>query len=225
VTPEELRSRIFAELEAAGFRPAKSLPLPDLEQTTRPAREVAARLMALHALLAWVAIPEQRAATPALNSYMERNELRSWLTAEELAIVDLPRHDASEKHLNNIGWRLENMWPLAWVLGFQPAPDLGASLISDEVIQAMMSEFLPGLDADIAAMLTRSVARSSVEIVEMEYRFYCAHNAVRSAQLGSDTVPAGFHPIVHGGAVHERRHSLSWCIAPGVDWGDTDLST
>jgi len=181
--------------------------------------------MALHALLAWVAIPEQRAATPALNSYMERNELRSWLTAEELAIVDLPRHDASEKHLNNIGWRLENMWPLAWVLGFQPAPDLGASLISDEVIQAMMSEFLPGLDADIAAMLTRSVARSSVEIVEMEYRFYCAHNAVRSAQLGSDTVPAGFHPIVHGGAVHERRHSLSWCIAPGVDWGDTDLST
>ena len=225
MTPEELRSRIFAELEAAGFRPAKSLPLPDLEQTTRPAREVAARLMALHALLAWVAIPEQRAATPALNSYMERNELRSWLTAEELAIVDLPRHDASEKHLNNIGWRLENMWPLAWVLGFQPAPDLGASLISDEVIQAMMSEFLPGLDADIAAMLTRSVARSSVEIVEMEYRFYCAHNAVRSAQLGSDTVPAGFHPIVHGGAVHERRHSLSWCIAPGVDWGDTDLST
>jgi hypothetical protein len=59
----------------------------------------------------------------------------------------------------------------------------------------------------------------------VEYRFYCAHNAVRSARPGGRTVPDGFHPVMHGGAVHERRHSLSWCVAAGVTWDDTDLST
>jgi uncharacterized protein (TIGR02996 family) len=33
--------------------------------------------------------------------------------------------------------------------------------------------------------------------------------------------PAGFHPVLHGDAVDERRHSLSWCIAPNVAWDDT----
>lgn len=42
----------------------------------------------------------------------------------------------------------------------------------------------------------------------MEYKFYCAHNAVRSAQLGRATVPAGFDTVTHGGTVHERRHAL-----------------
>jgi Domain of unknown function (DUF4272) len=127
--------------------------------------------------------------------------------------------------VNNIGWRMENMWSLAWVLGFQPAPDLAASQMADEVIRAMILDFLPGLDAGSDALLARARPRSAMEVVEMEYRFYCAHNAVRSAQLGGDTVSAGFDPIAHGGAVHERRHSLSWCIAPGTAWGDTDLST
>jgi hypothetical protein len=225
VTAQESRARIFAELKAAGFRPAESLPLPDVNQPTRPVVEVASRLMALDALVAWVVFPEQKASTQRVRSYMERNGLRVWLTSEEIAIVDLARINAHENHLNNIGWRLENMWSLAWVLGFQSAPDFNASQITDEVIRAMIFDFLPGLDADIDALLARSSPRSAAEVVEMEYRFYCAHNAVRSAQLGSDTVPAGFDPIAHGGAVHERRHSLSWCIAPGVAWDDTDLST
>lgn len=48
--------------------------------------------------------------------------------------------------------------------------------------------------------------------------FYCAHNAVRSAQLGHDTVPPGFHAVVDGGVVHERRHALTWALSLGVAW-------
>jgi hypothetical protein len=48
------------------------------------------------------------------------------------------------------------------------------------------------------------------------------HNAVRSAQLGEDTVPEGFHPIANGGVIHERRHALTWAISPGVSWEKTE---
>ncbi|MGL6095683.1 MAG: DUF4272 domain-containing protein [Fimbriiglobus sp.] len=225
MTAEALRTKTFAELETLGFRPAKSLPLPDVGRPVRPAAEVAARFMALDALFTWVAFPETSAAADRVQKYIDGNGLRDWLTEEEAAIIDLPRAEAHELHADNIGWRLENMWALAWVLGFEPEPDLEASQVGEDITRPMFFEFLPGLEGTAAGLLAKSAPRSAAEVIAMEYRFYCAHNAVRSAQLGGDTVPEGFHPVVHGGAVHERRHSLSWCVAPNVTWDDTDLST
>jgi hypothetical protein len=225
MTAEALRAKTFAELEKLGFRPATSLPPPDVGRPVRPAAEVAARLMALDALFTWVAFPEKSAATDRVKKYIDRNRLRDWLTEGEAAIIDLPRAEAHESHDDKIGWRLENMWALAWVLGFEPEPDLEASQVGDKITRPLFFEFLPGLDCTVDDLLAKSTPRSAAEVVAMEYRFYCAHNAVRNAQLGRGTVPKGFHPIVHGGAVHERRHSLSWCIAPEVAWDDTDLST
>ncbi len=64
------------------------------------------------------------------------------------------------------------------------------------------------------------------EVAQLEDIFYCAHNAVRSAQLGRiEAVPNGFHPVTNGGVVHEKRHSLTWIFSPNVKWNDTDLST
>lgn len=182
-------------------------------------------MMALDALFTWVAFPEKAATTERVRKYSDRNRLRDWLTEEEAAIMDLPRGEAQKSHADNIGWKLENMWALAWVLGFEPEPGLEASQVGEEVTRPMIFEFLPGLDRTVDDLLAKATPRSAAEVIAMEYRFYCAHNAVRSAQLGGDTVPEGFHPIIHGGAVHERRHSLSWCIAPDVAWDDTDLST
>jgi hypothetical protein len=225
MTAKALRAKVFADLEALGFRPAKSLPLPEMNQPLRPAAEVAARLMALDALFTWVAFPEKSAATARVEKYIDRNGLRDWLTEDESKIIDLPRAEAHRAHVDNIGWKLENMWALAWVLGFDPEPGLAASQVGDDVTRPMFFEFLPGLDGTIDGLLAKCSPRSAAEVIAMEYRFYCAHNAVRSAQMGGQTVPAGFHPIAHGGAVHERRHSLSWCIAPEVAWDETDLST
>ena len=225
MTADALRAKTFADLEALGFRPANSLPLPDLAQPVRPPAEVAARLMALDALFTWVAFSEKSVATARVEGYLDRNRLRDWLTEDETAIVALSRGEAHEAHVDNIGWRLENMWALAWVLGFEPEPDLEAAQVGEAVTRPLIYEFLPGLDSTVEALVTKAKPRAAVDVIAMEYRFYCAHNAVRSAQLGGDTVPAGFHPVLHGGAVHERRHSLSWCIAPDVAWDDTDLST
>lgn len=225
MTAEELRAKTFADLESLGFRPANSLPLPDVGQPIRRAAEVAARLMALDALFTWVAFAEKAAATDRVVGYIDRNGLRDWLTEEEAAVIALPRGEAHESHVDNIGWKLENMWALAWVLGFEPEPGLEAAQVGEDVTRPMVFEFLPGLDRTTADLLAKASPRSAAEVIAMEYRFYCAHNAVRSAQLGGDTVPEGFHPVMHGGAVHERRHSLSWCIAPDVAWDETDLST
>ena len=225
MTAEALRAKTFADLEAIGFRPAKSLPPPDVDTPVRPAAEVASRLMALDALFTWVAFPEEAASTARVKKYIDRNGLRDWMTEDEAAIVALPRAQAREAHVDSIGWRLENIWALAWVLGFEPKPGLEAAQVGPDVTQPLFYQFLPGLDGTVDALLARSNPRPAADVIALEYLFYCAHNAVRSAQLGGDTVPAAFHPIMHGGSVHERRHSLSWCIAPDEAWDDIDLST
>jgi hypothetical protein len=225
VTAKALRAKVFADLGALGFRPAKSLPLPEVRRQVRPAAEVAARLMALDGLFTWVAFPVKAVATARIKAYIDRNELKDWLTVEERAVIDLPRAKAHKTHVDNIGWKLENMWALAWVLGFEPEPDLVAAQVGEDVTRPMIYEFLPGLGGTIDALLAKCTPRPAAEVVALEYRFYCAHNAVRSAQLGDDTVPAGFHPVMHGGAIHERRHSLTWCLSPDVTWDETDLST
>ena len=225
MTAETLRARVFAELESLGFYPAKSLHFPNVNLAIRPAMEVAARLMALDALFTWVAFPEKAVVSERVDKYVGRNQLGEWLTDNESKIVSLPRARAHKLHVDNIGWKLENMWPLAWALGFDREPTIEASQIGEDVTRPMIYEFLPGLDGTVAKLLAKAAPRTAAEVIALEYRFYCAHNAVRSAQLGGKTVPEGFHPIIHGGAVHERRHSLSWCIAPDKPWDEIDLST
>lgn len=115
------------------------------------------------------------------------------------------------------------MWALAWVLGFEPEPAL-QGFIEHPTIEALLG-FLAVPDDDTAALLARAKMRPLSEIDRVEDLFYCAHNAVRSAQLGHDTVPGGFHPLADGGGIHERRHSLSWVLSPVIEWENTDLST
>jgi hypothetical protein len=220
-----LKQAVFSELAGLGFQPASSLPLPDLNLRVRNPQEVCARLMALQAVCAWVMMTVEEAGTDALQVYIARNGLRAAMTQSEAAIIDLPREQARAMHANTIGWRMENMWPLAWILGFAQPPQLDAEQINREIISAMFLDFLPGWAGNVADFAQRAALRPDSEVVSMEYKFYCAHNAVRSAQMGGATVPAGFDPVAHGGAVHERRHALTWALAPADSWDDTDLST
>ena len=65
-----------------------------------------------------------------------------------------------------------------------------------------MLEFLPGLDASVEDLLKKDKPRSEEEVLKLEDVFYCAHNAVRSAQIGLTTsVPKDFHPVRDGGGI------------------------
>jgi hypothetical protein len=220
------RAATFATLDARGFRPARWLPTertvgrPE-HDVLRPVDDIARRLLALDALFTWVSQP--RVDPGRVRAYATRNHLRAAMTPDERALFDASREQAAHAQ-GTVGWRLENMWPLAWALGFALVPDVGGAMIDGDVIRAL-GEFLPNFDQSTDDLLARARPRSAAEVCDLEDLFYCAHNAVRSAQLGHDTVPRGFDPTVQGGVVHERRHALTWMISPGVDWDDTDLST
>lgn len=225
-----VRQQSLATLSKGGFHAADWLPTAGhragVPGKLRPVREVAQRLMALDALFTWASAPEDAVATDRLKAYIERNDLRAHLTEEERVILSLSRANARQQHSAGIGWRLENMWSLAWVLGFDSPPDPMIGQVPNDVSRAIVMEFLPGLDASVDDLLKKAKPRTQQEVVELEDVFYCSHNAVRSAQTGSKTsVPTGFDPISDGGAIHERRHALTWTLSPSVEWDETDLST
>lgn len=219
------REKNLARLDALGFKVASSLPTVRSEEQTglRPRVEIASRLAALAGLFLWAGAPSVPAEEVA--EYVAANNLRASMTGDELEILDLPRDRANYEFADTIGWRLENMWALAWVLGFNPEPAL-AGMIDETTIKRILFAFLGFPELSVSDVLARSSPRPSEEVDEMEDLFYCAHNAVRSAQFGGgDTVPGDFHPILDGGGIHERRHSLTWSLSPGVAWDETDLST
>jgi len=223
VTPAR-RKQHLDRLAALGFRAVESLPLRRGTGELRKPREIAVRLCAIDALFMWVVESEKNAPEAKLRAYAERSGLDVAMTEDERAIWRGARTRA-RRHQGTIGWKLENEWPLAWALGFERAPEISGAMIDDATIRALALGFLPKLSEDVDALLARATPRGEEEVDTMEDLFYCAHNAVRSAQLGRRTVPAGFDPIAGGGVIHERRHALTWCLSPGIAWDETDVST
>jgi hypothetical protein len=219
-----IRERTMAELKAAGFRPAANLPHPNPQAILRPKEELAGRFCALLDLFLFVAAPEDAVPEAGLRQAISSHHLARFLTEDERDILSLSRADANDEHVGSIGWRLENMLPLAWILGMEPKPSLAGEMAGGDEIAAMRA-LLPPPGASWPAWLDSLALRGAAEVIALQDLFYCAHNAVRSAQTGHKTVPEGFHPVGNGGVIHERRHALTWALSPRVEWDDTDLST
>jgi hypothetical protein len=215
------RKEHLQTLSQQGFRVAPKLPSRQL-RPLRPQAEIVRRMVSLHALSLWVAAPTDKWSDAQVRDYFKSGNL---LTARERAIMKLPRAQARERHLDSIGWRLENLWALAWIAGFDLKPDLRGQFEGAEV-RRLVYDWLPGPSKSSQDKFLKGLKlRSNQQVAELEDLFYCAHNAVRSAQLGGKTVPANYDPVEEGGCIHERRHSLNWALSPGVEWEDTDLST
>ena len=127
--------------------------------------------------------------------------------------------------MDNIGWKFENACALAWILGYEEVPDFSGHMLEGDEIKSVVLEFTPQLSADLSHWVSQQKIADVMDVLYVEHTFYCLHNAVRSAQLGGDTVPEGFHPLANGGVIQERRHALTWALSPGVHWSKTDLNT
>lgn len=220
---QDMRARNLSHLKSAGFKSAEGLPIGHSE-TLRPPAEIARRFGALAALFIYVAAPEDQVAEAELRAVIKNQNLTTALATAENNILSQPREAAHAEHGNAIGWKTENMWPLAWIFGFKPEIDIQSRQLQHEDIMALI-RYVPARGDTIEDFLAKHPLKPTEEIVEMADRFYCAHNAVRSAQLGSPAVPPNFDPVGDGGVIHERRHALTWALSPGVDWDETDLST
>jgi hypothetical protein len=215
------RKEHLQTLTQQGFRVSPGLPSRQL-RPLRPEAEIVRRIVSLHALSLWVAAPPDKWSDAQIQDYLKSGNL---LTADERAILQLSRTEARARHLDTIGWRLENLWALAWIVGFDLKPDLRGQFEGAE-LQGLFYSWLPGPSKSSQDKFRQGLRlRSNQQVAELEDLFYCAHNAVRSAQLGAKTVPANYDPVEEGGCIHERRHSLNWALSPGVNWQDTDLST
>ena len=213
-----IRDRSMDLLRQQGLHAAESLPHPDTQQTLRPAKEIARRLMGLHATVAWCCAPEEAVPSEIIVNYIDNNGLFDLLTEEERDIVNTDRADAIELQ-GKVGWYTENMWALAWTLGFELVPDIHGTMIDGRVGSALGGQFLDYFEADVDALVTKAGLRHQEEIVAMEDVFYCAHNAHRGLALqNQQAIPAC-------GVVQERRQALTWALSPGVSWDETDLST
>ncbi len=211
-------------LRERGFKVAASLPKQrGGAEALRPVAEIAARLMALQAVYAWVVYDVREASDARLRRYVQRNRLEPAMAADERRIYRQPRARARQ-HGPVIGWALEMMWPVAWVLGFPTAPRVEGKAITTATSNAIQT-MIPPLDLSIDALLERARPRSYAVVDRLEDRFYCAHNAVRSAQLGGRTVPRDFDPEFGGLFIEARRHGLTWCLSPGTSWAKTSLDT
>ncbi len=223
---QSIRDHSLSWLAGRGFGVAQWLPLSGGDfDYLRPLEEIVARALALKALFAWAAVPEEFVAGDAVTQFLDSNNLRAALTDKERAIITQERTAARAAYQDTIGWKLENIWPLAWVMGFAEQPAIEADVIAPAIQSELLHRFLPPFESSLREFQAELSPRPVDEVRALEDLFYCAHNAVRSAQLGSNTVPNGFHPILHGGVVHERRHALTWCLSPGIEWEQTDLST
>lgn len=206
---------------AAGFKPASSLPT-ELNRQLRPLIEIAKRLNAIKSLVLWLMVPPENLHDEKIINFIDQNNLKDFMTANEKTIFSLPRND--EQARNSIGWKFENAWSLAWFFGYKE-PEIMGEMMTGEEMQKILMEYTCPMEERIEEWVKNKRTISEEEVIQKEDLFYCLHNAVRSAQLGGKTVLIEFDPIGNGGVIHERRHSLTWMLSKEVDWEETDLST
>ena len=223
MTDEEaqaIRDQSMATVTNHGLHPAEWLPLPNKRtpKLLRPAEEIARRLMGLHATVAWCCASENLVSSVHLNQYIDTNGLFDLLTDAERDIVNTERESAAEFR-DQVGWYTENMWGLAWVLGFEMAPGSNGTPMTSQVGPPLNRDFLELFDGTVDGVVNKCGIRPLNEVMALEDEFYCAHNAFRSLALEHDDAK---YPC---GIVHERRHALTWSLSPGVAWEHTDLST
>ena len=226
---ERMRRTSRLVLRADGFTPSAGLPTfrkrKGIGDGLRPQGEILARLLCSYVTVTWVVATEEAFPSKALLALVEQHGLSDKMTKKEEEILAVKRAEAKRRFGETIGWKMENMWALAWVLGFDSVPDVDQGQIAEETITSLWA-FLAPVAKGKGELLKSFERRPLREVAQLEDIFYCAHNAVRSAQLGKlKAVPEGFHPVIHGGTVHEKRHSLTWVLSPSISWVDTDLST
>ncbi len=207
--------------EQHGFTVSKGLPYVK-SISLRPKEEIAARLHAIKAMVLWAMVPEDKLPSDVIFNFIERNDLHEFLTVDEKQIFETQRDDQELR--NSIGWKFENSWPLAWYFGYD-SPQPTGIMMTGEQMQDILANHTCPIDGDVLNWVETKKTEDVEQLIMYEDLFYCIHNAVRSAQIGGDTIPQGFHPVGNGGVIHERRHALTWMLSKGVDWDNTDLST
>ena len=86
----------------------------------------------------------------------------------------------------------------SWVFLISPSAEVGQ--VGGEFGRLLLLDWLPNNVTESRELRSTCELRDAQEVHVLEDLFYCAHNAVRCAQLGEDTVPEEFDPMVEADA-------------------------
>ena len=136
---------------------------------------------------------------------------------EHLTDDEKPLLNEVHAQIDTIGWKIELP---GFSLESRSPPSLDG-IVKDDMVG--MGNGRAGTTMCLEDFISSCVCAPTRKWTRWRPFLGCAHNAVRSAQLGSNTVPNGFDPLTDGGAIHERRHSLTWALSPGTSWDETDF--
>lgn len=214
---ESMRDRHLRALAKVDLRAADWLPLADArwaEPKLRSKEEIVRRMMAAYITTAWVCAPEEIVPKQEVKSYLAKNKLSAGcFSRQEAEWIQAPREHARE-HAPQAGWIMENIWSLAWLVGYQPTPNPSAEQVSDVVFDPIRRKLMNGTQCSFQELLAKAKLRRIESIIALEDFLYCAHNACRNKQQ-----------TMKVGVVQERRMPLTWALSPNVSWDDTDAST
>ncbi|MFK7766103.1 MAG: DUF4272 domain-containing protein [Mariniblastus sp.] len=180
----------------------------------RPVDEIVRRLMAAFATVAWVCAPDDIVSAADVKKYLADNDLQpESFSQKETEWLATPRDDVRE-FAGQAGWLTENIWGLGWLLGIAPTVCPCDQQVPQSIIGPIRDDFLCGFERTLEELQSGSNLQPVERIIALEDFLYCAHNGFRNA---GDVNTAGL--------IQERRHSLTWALADGTAWDDTDVST
>jgi hypothetical protein len=227
IAAKEIRAESLDFLEPRGFslsQASSNLPLPNLKQTLRPLADIVGRVMAMQTLFLYVALEEEQERSETLQKYITQNYLMSHFTPEEARVFSLPRTQAREHYQASIGWLLEGIWSLAWVLGYNKKPEVHVREIPVDVTQDIFLVFLPEVGSFLDDFFHRVSLRHVDEVITLEDRFFCALHAFSLSNRGINALPKAFSTPFYESIITERLHALHWSLTPTLPWEALMLS-
>jgi Domain of unknown function (DUF4272) len=221
VASKEIRAESLRFLEQNNLArfPEAALPFPDLTRTLRSRGEMVGRALAMQTLFLYVSLTEDQETSEALQEHAKRNYLSLYWTPEEQYVFNLPRTEATTQYQGFVGWLLEGLWSLAWVLGYPQKPTIAQQEIPTEVARDIFLIFLPAVGTLLDDFFHTVTVRPVDEAITLEDRLFCAHHALFLSQKGGNVLSYASKARFYDSIIAERRQALQWCLTPQKPWG------
>jgi hypothetical protein len=222
--PLKYRDAHIKQLGDMGFRVSKGLPISEWNENDFDILRVAKRLMAVKLLFCYVSIPKDNLPTDRIQNCITVNKLGRYFTQSEKEMITQNRDDSHKANLDKVGWKLENILGLSYVMGFDRLSEMGLEMCGGDHARELIFNETPRIDGGLTDWLNGVHPRRFQEIVIAEDFYYCWHNATRNIAFSGLPNPVDLNPAILVGLIQERRMALTYSLSK-CEWDDTGLST
>jgi len=211
---EEQKSQIKLENEVLikkkSYRTNDWLPILE-SSSLRPTEEIIGRMSIMNALVN-IAFG---APIQIINNWIEFNDLTSYLSNSEAAILQKQNSKLTLQELSSLEWYLESLWSFMWLT------EMISELDPEKYVGNNMASLLPNLkDGENNKKLERlTITRPAIaayKMLDYYYRlhWYCVDERFngRQAKLNEELI-------------YQRRKALEWAFDQASDWDDVEMGT